>query len=112
MTSKSDLILAATIAIWIWAAFAGRLALTYRAFANDSRAANLMVLSAVAGPLAGVWLSLVALENASVGVASTLMSLTPIFLLPVARMLFEEPVTYRAVLGTAVALFGAALLFR
>jgi drug/metabolite transporter (DMT)-like permease len=105
-------ILAATVAIWTWAVLTGRLVRTYRAFASDRRAGTLMLLAAVAGPLFGVWLSLVALENAPVGVASTLMSLTPILLLPVARLLFEEPVTYRAVVGTVVALFGAALLFR
>jgi drug/metabolite transporter (DMT)-like permease len=105
-------ILAAAVAIWIWAALTGRLARTYRAFESDSRAGALTVLAAVAGPLLGVWLSLVALEHTSVGVASTLMSLTPILLLPVARVLFHEPVTWRAVLGTVIALSGAALLFR
>ena len=105
-------ILAATVAIWIWAALTGRLTRTWRAFESEPRAATLMVLAAVAGPLIGVWLSLVALENATVGVASTLMSLTPVLLLPVARLLFHEPVTWRGAVGTAIALSGAALLFR
>jgi drug/metabolite transporter (DMT)-like permease len=38
------------------------------------------------------------------------MSLTPIFLLPIARVVFSEPVSYRAAVGTLVALSGAAIL--
>jgi drug/metabolite transporter (DMT)-like permease len=40
------------------------------------------------------------------------MSLTPIFLLPIARLVFSEPISYRAVFGTIVALSGATILLR
>jgi drug/metabolite transporter (DMT)-like permease len=40
------------------------------------------------------------------------MGLTPIFLLPVARLVFYEPISYRAVFGTLVALSGATILVR
>ena len=46
-----------------------------------------------------------------VGLA-TLMSLTPLFLLPVSRLVFHEPVTLRAVVGTLLALTGVALLLQ
>jgi drug/metabolite transporter (DMT)-like permease len=63
------------------------------------------------GPALGVVLSLVAIANAHIGVASTLMSLTPVFLLPVAHFLFREKITSRAVMGTLIALLGVVLLF-
>ncbi|HXV59311.1 MAG TPA: DMT family transporter [Vicinamibacteria bacterium] len=103
-------LLAATASAWIASAILGRVGDTLRAFREDGRASREVVVGAVVGPVAGVWLSLVAIDLAPVGVASTLMSVTPLFLLPIARLVFHEPVTTRAVLGTVVALAGVALL--
>jgi drug/metabolite transporter (DMT)-like permease len=66
---------------------------------------------ALTGPALGVVLSLVAIAHAHIGVASTLMSLTPVILLPVSHFLFREKITSRAIVGTLVALAGVVLLF-
>jgi drug/metabolite transporter (DMT)-like permease len=76
------------------------------------RAALLEITAgALTGPVLGVSLSLVAIAHAHIGVASTLMSLTPVILLPVSYFLFKEKITSRAILGTLVALLGVILLF-
>jgi drug/metabolite transporter (DMT)-like permease len=76
------------------------------------RAALLEITAgALTGPVLGVTLSLVAIAHAPIGVASTLMSLTPVLLLPVSYFLFKEKITFRAILGTLVALLGVVLLF-
>lgn len=103
-------LIAATVAIWLLTAITGRSAAVLRAFRGDGRTTLLTVGGALSGPVAGVWLSLVALEHAAVGIASTLMSLTPIFLLPIVRVVFSEPVSARALAGTVVAVAGVALL--
>lgn len=105
-------LVAAAAAVWLGAFLTGGAMRTLGALEEDRRASAFVVAGSVAGPLCGVWLSLVAIETAPVGVASTLMSLTPVFLLPVGRILFGEPITYRAIGGTVIALSGAALLFR
>ena len=46
-----------------------------------------------------------------IGVATTLMALPPVFLLPIGRFVFGERITASAVLGTLVAIGGVALLF-
>ncbi len=69
-----------------------------------------MIGGAVTGPFLGVTLSLVALAKAPVGIASTLMALVPVFLLPVSRFFFKEPVGLRAVAGTLLAVGGVAVL--
>jgi len=56
-------------------------------------------------------LSLVAITRAPMGVAATLMSLSPIVLLPVSHFFFREKVGGHAILGTLLALAGAAALF-
>ncbi|MFH1419269.1 MAG: DMT family transporter [Planctomycetota bacterium] len=66
---------------------------------------------AVVGPYLGVWMSLVAADNAPLGVAQTLCSLTPVFLLPFAVVIYKERISSRAVVGAVIAVAGTALLF-
>ncbi len=66
---------------------------------------------AVVGPFIGVWLSLVAVQYTYVGIASTLTSLAPIFVLPINWFVFKEKASGWAVLGTLVALAGVAIIF-
>ncbi len=66
---------------------------------------------AIFGPLLGMWLSLYSIQNANVGIATSLSSLSPIWLLPVGRFFFHEKIGGRAVLGSLVAVIGAAIFF-
>ncbi len=68
-------------------------------------------LGAVFGPFLGVWMSLVATDRAPLGIAQTLCSLTPIFLVPLAAVIYKERISPRAALGAVMAVGGAALLF-
>jgi len=70
-----------------------------------------IVGGAFSGPFFGVSLSLFALQHTSIGVASTLMALPPIFLLPVEKFYFKEKMGWGAVLGTVIALVGVGVLF-
>lgn len=63
------------------------------------------------GSVLGVPLSLYALAHAPMGVAATLLFMTPVFLLPLARIFFHEPLTLRSVGGTLLTVAGAAGLF-
>jgi len=78
---------------------------------RDGRAAAFIGLGAATGPVLGVVLSLVAIARAPMGVAATLMSLSPVILLPVSHIGFKERVGWHAILGTLLALAGAAALF-
>ncbi|WP_243302672.1 DMT family transporter [Geothrix oryzisoli] len=78
---------------------------------RDGRAAAFIGLGAATGPVLGVVLSLVAIARAPMGVAATLMSLSPVILLPVSHLIFKEKVGGHAILGTLLALAGAAALF-
>ena len=65
----------------------------------------------IMGPCVGVSLSLVAVTLAPAGIASTLMAMTPIFILWPSRWLTGQPVTARQVVGSVVAVVGTAVLF-
>jgi len=78
---------------------------------RDGRATAFIGLGAATGPVLGVVLSLVAIAKAPMGVAATLMSLSPVILLPVSHFVFREKLGGHAILGTLLALAGAAALF-
>lgn len=78
---------------------------------RDGRATAFIGLGALTGPVLGVVLSLVAITKAPMGVAATLMSLSPVLLLPISHVMFKEKVGGHAILGTLLALAGAAALF-
>ena len=103
-------ILAATVAAWVLALLGGRWRSTFEAL-RDRPAAAAPAAGAVVGPVLGVTLSLVALSTSRVGVASTLMALTPVFLLPLSALAFGERITWRSVAGTALAVSGVAILW-
>ena len=102
--------LVAAVVIWLLAGVQGRVRRTWQRL-RDRRALLLIAGGALTGPFLGVWLSMVAVQQAPVGIASTLMALPPILLIPLSALFFGERVTWRAVLGTAVALAGAAAIF-
>lgn len=82
-----------------------------RAAFADHRAMKSISLGAFFGPFIGVSLSLLAVQYTEAGVAATLMSLTPVLIIPLSVMLYREHVAWLAVVGAAVAVCGSALLF-
>jgi drug/metabolite transporter (DMT)-like permease len=101
---------AGVAALLLWFGTTGRLRGTLGAL-RDGRATAFIGLGAATGPVLGVVLSLVAITKAPMGVAATLMSLSPVLLLPVSHFYFHEKVGAQAILGTLLALAGAAALF-
>ncbi len=104
--------MAAATSVWVLTVALGETKRVVGMWSNDVRATAFTALGSIFGPVAGVWLSLVAIDRAPIGVASTLMSLTPLFLIPVSRLVFREPIMPRAVFGTLLALAGVALLLQ
>ena len=101
----------ATFAMWIWTMLAGKTRVTFSALREKPRAIGLLALGALMGPVLGVSMSLLAVQNTEVGVASTLMALPPVIVLPISYFVFKEKVGWQAVLGTILAITGVAVLF-
>jgi drug/metabolite transporter (DMT)-like permease len=103
--------LAATICIWVWTALQGQAGSTFQDLRNQPRVIGLLALGAFVGPVLGVSASLFAVQHAEIGVASTLMALTPVILLPVSHFVYKENVGWQAIFGTVLAIAGVAILF-
>jgi drug/metabolite transporter (DMT)-like permease len=103
--------LAAVASLWIVAAFQRQAGPTLLAMQRQPRALGWAAFGALFGPVIGVSASLLAVQNTGIGVASTLMALPPVFMLPVSYFVFKERFGWQAIAGTLVAMAGVALLF-
>jgi drug/metabolite transporter (DMT)-like permease len=54
---------------------------------------------------------LIAIQFTEIGVASTLMALPPVFMVPIGHYVFGERIGWPSIAGTLVAILGVALLF-
>jgi len=72
---------------------------------------SVVAIGSVFGPFLGVSLSLFAIQHTTTGVASTIMSIMPILIIPVSILLFKEKVTLKEVIGALIAIGGVGLFF-
>ncbi len=70
-----------------------------------------IVFSSFLGAFLGISLSLIAIEHTAVGVASTLMATSPVLMLPMVRVAYKERLSWKAIVGACIAVFGVAMLF-
>jgi drug/metabolite transporter (DMT)-like permease len=103
--------LAAMLALLVVALFQKQVGQTVSSLRANPSAFKLLMLAALIGPVLGVSASLFAVQNAEVGVASTLTSLSPIFMIPISVFVFKERLGWQAVAGTLLAMAGVAILF-
>ena len=102
---------AAFLALWLVTVIQGQVISTVQQ-ANYQRSGLLFIVGgAIFGPLIGVSLSLFAIQNTNIGIASTLIALPPIFFLPIGYFIFKEKISWQAVAATFMAITGVGLLF-
>lgn len=103
--------LAAAAALWLITLAQGQGGETIRAVRVHPTALKVLALGALVGPVLGVSASLLAVQHAEIGVASTLMALPQVFLLPISYFVFKERFGWQTVAGTIVAMIGVGVLF-
>jgi drug/metabolite transporter (DMT)-like permease len=102
--------LGATVLVWAIVLVSGYMGNVRRAFAKPK--GLLFALGGTfTGPFFGVWASMGAALYTKVGIASTIMAMTPILVIPLVAIFYKEKVTLRGMLGAVVAVAGVAVLF-
>lgn len=96
-------------AFWAVSLVRGRLRGIVRKSSN-SRAMLATFFGAVVGFI-GVWLSMIAVKLAPVGIATTLIAMMPVTILPMTAIVHRERISWRAIIGAIVACLGVAILF-
>ena len=102
---------AAAAVIWLYTLLRGQAGETVRKIAAQPPVLRQALAGSFIGPFLGVTLTMYAIQHTAVGIASTLSSLTPIFLLPIGYFFFKEKFGWQAIAGTLLAMVGVALLF-
>ena len=96
---------------WTWTIIQGKAGSTFTTSREKTGAIRLLALGALVGPVLGVSSSLFAVQHTEIGVASTLMALPPVIILPISYFVFKEKIGWQAVAGTILAIIGVAVLF-
>jgi len=103
--------IAAVASLWVLAALQGKAGSTIRTVRENPAGLKWAIFGSFFGPVFGVSGSLLAVQHAAVGVASTIMALPPVWMLPISHFFYKDRLTWQSVLGTLVAIVGVALLF-
>ncbi len=102
---------AGVIVLWIVVALQGNIRMTLTIFNDDLKTFLQIVGAAIFGAVVAGSLLLLSFQFVSVGVSTTLSHTTAIMLIPISYVLFKEKITFRAVVGTLVAIVGIGILF-
>lgn len=78
---------------------------------KDRKGIKAAIGATLTGPFIGVSLSLMAVQYTEAGIASTLMALTPIFILWPSYMFFRQRVTTKEIIGAVISVVGVSLFF-
>jgi drug/metabolite transporter (DMT)-like permease len=103
-------IFVAVLIMWGLASVRGEIRPTIAQWRNKT-AFRAIIGGTFVGPFLGIWMSLVAVQLTRVGIASTLMALPPVMLIPISYVLFKERVSKRGIVGTILAFAGVAIIF-
>ena len=78
---------------------------------HDRQGMKFAMLTTFFGPFLGVSLSLMAVQYANAGIASTLMALTPVLIIVPYSIINKQRISGKEILGTIITVTGAALFF-
>lgn len=78
---------------------------------NNRHAMTGITIGSFFGPFLGVSFSLIAVKFTQTGIASTIMSLVPVLIIPPAYLLFRQKVTFIEIIGTMISVGGVTLFF-
>ncbi|MCU7499726.1 MAG: DMT family transporter [Ignavibacteria bacterium] len=82
-----------------------------RVFSSDRKAFAYTTAGSILGPYLGITFSLIAVAKTNAGIASTIMSTSPIIMLPMIKYFYKEKLSWKSILGAFVAVSGVAILF-
>lgn len=78
---------------------------------KDKKAMTSLSIGAFFGPFLGVSFSLLSVKHTTTGIASTIMAIVPVLIIPPAIIFFKEKITLKEVIGSVIAVGGVALFF-
>jgi drug/metabolite transporter (DMT)-like permease len=78
---------------------------------KNKNAMSRLSIGAFFGPFLGVSFSLLAVKHTTTGIASTIMAIVPVLIIPPAVIFFKEKITVKEIIGSLIAVGGVAMFF-
>lgn len=82
----------------------------FKAFKNPTALLSTSI-GAFVGPFLGVSFSLLAIQYTTTAVASTIMAIVPVLIIPPSIIIFKEKITAKEVIGSIITVIGIGILF-
>lgn len=101
---------AGVVVLYLWIKYRKQPLGAWRKNPKPWRTWLMILLVSFVGTYVCIWLQQLAVKFSPAGIAQTLLATSPLFILPIAAIRGEK-LTFRAVLGAGVSLFGVMLLF-
>jgi drug/metabolite transporter (DMT)-like permease len=102
-------LLAGSAGLMLWGVSRSELGTWVSPFSKGALLAKVAAVVSVV-VIGGFWLSILSLKHIDAAIAGTLNSTSPLFILPLTVIFMREKLSFRTVLGTAVAVSGVALI--
>lgn len=94
----------------LWGLMGFHLKIWLKPLTNPALLKNLFFASFI-GTFLGTWLCLLALKYTDASIATILNSTSPLFILPLAFFILKEKISFRAIIGSIIAIAGVGLIF-
>ncbi len=78
---------------------------------SNSKTIKSLLIGTIIGPYLGITFSLYAIAYTKIGIASALMSTTPLLLLPLSVFYYNEKISKKSIIGAIIAVIGVVVLF-
>ncbi|PWH16689.1 MAG: EamA family transporter [Anaerolineae bacterium] len=101
---------AALLVLTLWSRARQQSILPWRALVAQPRLIVWLLTATLLGTVLAMWLQQIAIDLTPVGIVQTLLSTSPLFILPIVALQGEQ-ISRRAVAGALVALVGVGLLY-
>lgn len=103
-------IIAAVIGFGLLILVTGRAKVVFGAF-RQRNAMFAVTTGSIFGPFLGVSFSLIAIQRTTTGIASTLMAIVPILILPPAAIIYRQKIGWYDIIGASISVGGVVLFF-
>ena len=78
---------------------------------RNSKAMLRIGIGSFFGPFLGISFSLFAVQHTNAGIASTIMAMVPVLIIPASVIFLKQKATYKEILGAVISVLGVALFF-
>ena len=78
---------------------------------KNTPAMKRIVIGSIFGPFLGVSFSLYSVQHTNAGIASTIMAIVPILIIPPAIIFMKQKVTLKEIIGAVISVAGVAMFF-